>query len=59
VVFVFVTAMLVTLGLAALVFGMVAVAFAGRGRVHAPKLAARLEHAGRHLNGDSVPKSLL
>jgi len=48
-------AMAVVLVLAAAVVGVVVVGLEGRGSDRAPKVAHRLERAGRHLNGEADP----
>jgi hypothetical protein len=54
-----VIAMVIILGLAAGVMGMVAIGMRGRGRDHAPWLASAMSRAARHLNGDGEPPTRL
>lgn len=51
----YVVAMIIILGLAAVIVGMVVLGIEGRGKEHAPKLADRMARAARHLNGDGEP----
>jgi uncharacterized protein YjeT (DUF2065 family) len=47
-----VLAMLVILGVAAVIAGMVVMGMEGLGKWRAPRLADRMERAAHHLNGD-------
>ena len=54
-----VVAMIVILVLAACTVGLVLLGIEGRGKQHAPKIAARMARAAQHLNGDGEPPSRL
>jgi hypothetical protein len=54
-----VIAMVIVLGVAAGVVGMVAIGMQGRGRVHAPRLANTMSRAAQHLNGEGQPPARL
>ena len=57
--FSYVIAMIIILGLAGVIVGMVVLGIEGRGKEHAPKLADRMARAARHLNGDGQPPKRL
>jgi hypothetical protein len=48
-------AMIIILGVAAGIVGLVALGMQGRGRDRAPELATKLARAAEHLNGDGEP----
>ena len=48
-------AMIIILGVAAGIVGMVAIGLQGRGRERAPRLAEKMTVAAVHLNGDTEP----
>jgi len=48
-------AMIIILGVAAGIVGMVAIGLQGRGRERAPRLAEKMTVAAEHLNGDTEP----
>ncbi|GAA2101897.1 hypothetical protein GCM10009841_17960 [Microlunatus panaciterrae] len=52
---VYVLAMIIILGLAAAVVGVVVVGIEGRFKARAPKLADQMARAAQHLNGDGTP----
>jgi hypothetical protein len=54
-----VIAMVIILGVAAGIMGMVAIGMQGRGRDHAPWLASTMSRAAQHLNGDGQPPARL
>jgi hypothetical protein len=54
-----VIAMVIVLGVAAGVMGMVAIGMQGRGRDHASKLANAMSRAAQHLNGEGEPPARL
>lgn len=56
---VIVIAMIMILGLAALVAGLVVMGIEGRGKSRAPKLAEELTRYARHLNGEARPPKRL
>jgi hypothetical protein len=47
--------MIIILGVAAGIVGLVAFGMQGRGRDRAPELATKFARAAEHLNGDSEP----
>jgi hypothetical protein len=54
-----VIAMVIILGVAAGVMGMVAIGLQGRGRDHASWLASTMSRAAQHLNGEGEPPARL
>ena len=54
-----VIAMVIILGVAVGIMGMVAIGLQGRGRDHAPWLASTMSRAAEHLNGDGQPPARL
>jgi hypothetical protein len=54
-----VVAMIVILVVAACTVGLVLLGIEGRGKQRAPKIAARMARAAKHLNGDGEPPARL
>ena len=51
----YVVAMIVIIGVALTIVGVVVVGIEGRGKRRAPKLADKMARAAKHLNGDGQP----